>query len=205
MTNDPNLQESFLTQLIETVELKGWSTETLEDVCSQMSLSPLHYRIWFPNGINDILTFLEDRYDKEMLDFVESEQANLGVTQKINLALKTRILNTSRSKMLALKNSYYYLMPQNSIDANKSVWKTVDLIWRFAGDKSTDFNYYSKRTLLHGVYVASQAYYHLDESENHIRTQKFIESSLNQVVSSAKCLKKIPSYLGKIPILRMFI
>jgi ubiquinone biosynthesis protein COQ9 len=200
-----DMKSLFLEQLLSLVEVNGWSQQILEEICRNLNLSPKHYHIWFPGGADDILTLLEDRYDQEMLNILTNSSNVDGVTKKISAALKIRICATSRSKMLSIKNSCYYILPQNSGLGLKLSWKTVDLIWRYAGDESVDFNYYSKRSLLQGVYLASQTYYNLDTSEDHIMTHDFIDKSLNQVVSSAKFFKKIPQYLSKIPILRMFI
>jgi ubiquinone biosynthesis protein COQ9 len=34
-------------------------------------------------------------------------------------------------------------------------WRTADRIWRAAGDEATDFNHYSKRAILSGVYLST--------------------------------------------------
>jgi ubiquinone biosynthesis protein COQ9 len=201
-SNEKNL---FLELVIDMAELKGWSNNILEQACLDLNLDPKYYHVWFPGGINDILTHLEAKYDTEMLAILENSPQLSGITNKIAFAVKTRICDTSRSKLLAQQNSYHYMLPYNSICALRSSWRTVDLIWQYAGDASVDFNYYSKRGLLSPIYIAGQAYYNLDESENHTSTQKFIETSLNQVVNGAKYCKQIPEILHKVPILRIFL
>jgi ubiquinone biosynthesis protein COQ9 len=197
-------KQEFLDKVIELVQLSKWSDEILEEACCIMGLNPIHYYIWFPGGTNEILSFLEAKYDQEMLEIIKPAELN-GVTNKIAFALKTRILKTSKPKLLSIKNSYHYIKPANFAHGIKLAATTADLIWRYAGDTSIDFNYYSKRILLQGVYLSSQTYYYCDYSKNNINTQKFIERSLNQIVSSAKCLKQVPNCLNKIPIVRMFL
>jgi ubiquinone biosynthesis protein COQ9 len=199
-----DLRQRFLDKVIELVQLEKWSEQILKQACYALGLSGYHYRLWFANGVNDILSFLEAVYDQEMLTAIETTKID-GTTNKIAFALKVRILKTSKPKLLSMKNSAYYLRPANFAHGMRLAADTVDLIWRAASDRSLDFNYYSKRILLQGVYLSSQAYYYSDSSKDSINTEKFIESSLNQVVSSAKCLKKIPSWLNRIPVVRMFL
>ena len=205
MPDYATLKESFLQALVEKVEIEGWGEQIIEEVCLELDLDKKHYHIWFPQGTKEILDFLENKYDQEMLEVMKDSNQQQGVTNKIAYALKLRICDTSRSKMLSIKNSQFYINPVNAAGALKSSWRTVDRIWQYAGDKSVDFNYYSKRNLLHGVYLSCQTHYNLDKSENNIKTREFIDKSLSTVVESAKCIKKIPQLLKKIPFLRIFI
>ena len=43
-------------------------------------------------------------------------------------------------------------MPHQAPLAAKALYRTVDAIWHGIGDRSVDFNFYSKRALLAGVY-----------------------------------------------------
>jgi len=205
MPNFTASKENFIQELVQKVEIQGWSEQILEEVSTNLNLDKKHYHIWFPEGISQILDFLEDSYDQEMLKILADNNQQKGVTDKIAFALKTRICETSRSQMLSIKNSQFYLHPSNTASALEAGWRTVDLIWQYAGDKSVDFNYYSKRSLLHGVYLSSQTHYNLDNSGQNIKTREFIDRSLRTVVDTAKCVKKIPNLLKKIPFLRIFI
>ena len=46
-------------------------------------------------------------------------------------------------------------MPQNVPLGPRIGWRTADLMWRIAGDTSTDFNHYTKRMTLGGVYAST--------------------------------------------------
>jgi ubiquinone biosynthesis protein COQ9 len=205
MSKSETLREEFLQALLEKAEFQGWSEQVIEQVCVDIGLDKKHYHLWFSDGAREILDLLESRYDQEMLEIIAEQEEKKGITDKIAFALKTRICDTSRSQMLSIKNSQFYVNPANAPGALKSAWRTVDLIWQYAGDKSVDFNYYYKRSLLHGVYLSSQTHYNLDNSGQNIKTREFIDRSLRAVVDTAKCVKKIPNLLKKIPFLRIFI
>ena len=46
-------------------------------------------------------------------------------------------------------------MPQNVPLGLRIGWRTADLMWVQAGDSSTDFNHYTKRLTLGGVYAST--------------------------------------------------
>ena len=47
----------------------------------------------------------------------------------------------------------------------KALWRMCDLMWRAAGDTSTDHNWYTKRMILAGVYFSTLSIWLEDESE----------------------------------------
>jgi ubiquinone biosynthesis protein COQ9 len=48
-------------------------------------------------------------------------------------------------------------LPQNAPLAMRLVWSTADHLWRWAGDRSTDENHYSKRAILAAILVSTLA------------------------------------------------
>jgi ubiquinone biosynthesis protein COQ9 len=105
MPDYATLKESFLQALVEKVEIEGWGQQIIEEVCLELDLDKKHYHIWFPQGTKEILDFLENKYDQEMLEIIKDPNQQQGVTNKIAYALKLRICDISRSKMLSIKNS----------------------------------------------------------------------------------------------------
>ena len=101
----------------------------------------------------------------------------------------------------------YLLLASNNIQILKLLATTADEIWHQAGDTSTDFNYYSKRMLLAGVYSASFMKWLSDDSEHFIDTQKFVENRIEDVLKipavKAKISGKIFQFSSNIPFLRL--
>ncbi|WP_375318633.1 COQ9 family protein [Candidatus Tisiphia endosymbiont of Oplodontha viridula] len=122
------------------------------------------------------------------------------------LEINTNQVSYINSKLIHLKNRSYFTTPSNSIFATKIAFRTCDLIWRYAGDKSIDYNYYTKRGLLLSVYITSILYYIQDESENNVNTDQYITKSLSNIITmTSKCknMLKLPNPVD-IPIIRLF-
>jgi len=76
----------------------------------------------------------------------------------------------------------FLALPNNARLAPKLMWRAADAIWRAAGDASTDFNYYTKRALLSGVYGTTLMFWLTDESENFAATDAFLDRRIADVM-----------------------
>ena len=54
----------------------------------------------------------------------------------------------------------------------------MNALWYAAGDRATDFNYYTKRGLLAGVYLATLLYWLDDDSEGSAATWAFLDKRI---------------------------
>ena len=71
-------------------------------------------------------------------------------------------------------------------------------MWYLAGDKSTDYNHYTKRALLEYVYSTSIMCWLSDESPDYIDTKKFIATKIKQVLSIGKWKESALRFFRKI-------
>ena len=62
-------------------------------------------------------------------------------------------------------------------------------MWILAGDKSLDYNYYTKRILLGGIYITTVLYW-LD-SDNRDDVSKFIDRRISNIMEFEKIKKNI--------------
>jgi ubiquinone biosynthesis protein COQ9 len=81
--------------------------------------------------------------------------------------------------------------PPNLPLAAKLLYDTVDTIWHAAGDRSTDFNFYTKRGLLAGVYAATTLYWLDDRSDDMAATEAFLERRLGEVLAIPKLRERV--------------
>lgn len=199
-----NAKELFLSSLSKALTDNCWSKNILLKTNEECGFTPGYYYILFPNGLKEIVTAYEKRQDMHMIELLTKEEKPKKIRQMIAKALEIRLTRIG-SKKAALNQSSYFMIPTNLIQGLECAGATCDTIWRFAGDKSTDFNYYTKRGLLLSVYLSAQAYYFADESEGHQKTKEFIDTSLDNIINiaSLKNRFKLPS-IEDIPILRLF-
>jgi ubiquinone biosynthesis protein COQ9 len=79
------------------------------------------------------------------------------------------------------------------------LYDTVDAIWYAAGDTATDFNFYTKRALLAGVYAATTLCWLEDRSREMEETHAFLDRRINDIMAIPRYGKELHERLDRLP------
>ena len=96
-------------------------------------------------------------------------------------------------------------MPQNAARSVQMGWRSADIMWRLAGDTATDYNHYTKRAILGGIYSATLAVFVNDDSEGRETTYKFLDRRIDGVMRFEKFKHKLTSREVELPSLSRFL
>jgi ubiquinone biosynthesis protein COQ9 len=96
-------------------------------------------------------------------------------------------------------------MPQNAPRALQIGWRSADIMWRLAGDTATDYNHYTKRTILAGIYSATLAFFINDDSEGKEKTYEFLDRRIDGVMKFEKFKAKLTNGDRELPSLTRFL
>ena len=83
------------------------------------------------------------------------------------------------------------LKPNLIVSSNKTLFKIADEIWFLAGDKSTDYNYYTKRIILMNIYAITFSFFVFDNSKDLERTKKFLDKEISTVLKFGNLKNKL--------------
>lgn len=197
MKNLDQQRTEFIAKAISFICKKGFSKEAMEATSETLGNERIYYKLLFQD-IAEIVCYFEDMEDKKMLKTIGKKKDGDSVRGHIGSMLKYRIKEISGGREMLLQLKEYYFSLKHAHEGPKAVWNTSDVIWKAAGDKSLDMNYYSKRFLLSSVYTMSLKHYAAGKAD----IDEYIENALNKVVKVAGKLK-LPK-MEDIPILRMF-
>ena len=109
----------------------------------------------------------------------------------------TRIEILNKDKKFYNKTFNHLLLPQNTKILKKNLYKSVDTMWYLAGDNSTDFNFYTKRLILSGIYVSTLLIFfnkNIEEAENNI------DKSLKRIAKLPKLKERLSFIKENLPI-----
>ena len=84
-------------------------------------------------------------------------------------------------------------MPQNLARTAKIGWHSADIMWRLAGDAAADFNHYTKRATLAGIYAATLAVLVDDKSEGLAETRAFLDRRIAGIMRFEKAKAQLLS------------
>ena len=83
--------------------------------------------------------------------------------------------------------------PNNSL---KILFNISDEIWFLAGDKSLDFNFYSKRFILMNIYLNSFLYLISQKNRDLNSLENFVEKQIKAILTFGKFKQKFKSLVG---------
>ena len=126
---------------------------------------------------------LEATEAQQLVENVDAlEQADLEslkVRERVSLAVQTRLGLMLPHREAIRRGLSFLALPQNAALGTQLLWRTADAIWWAAGDSATDHNYYSKRTLLVGVYSSTLLVWLDDQSEEQSDSKAFLERRID--------------------------
>lgn len=190
MPSREDLKEKILKRALIHVPFDGWSKNILEQAAVEEGLDPSYSWRLFPKGPHDAIALWSKLLDQEMLALLPSPEG-FKIREKVALGVKTRLSLLTPHKEAARKTGLFLAMPPHVALATRLIYRTVDEIWHYAGDTSTDYNYYTKRGLLAWVYSATFLYWLKDTSEDHEKTWVFLEKRIEEVLKLPKIPQKI--------------
>ena len=183
---DPTLDEirAALAPLIaDTAAFDGFSQAALADAAQRLGVDADVARLAFPGGGRDMVDAWFAAIDAAMADRWPAEAlATLKIRERITTLVEARIDLLAPNRESLRRALALLALPTNAPHAAKLGWRAADLMWRLAGDTATDFNHYSKRTILAAVYGSTMAVFLNDESEDFIETRAFLARRIEQVM-----------------------
>ncbi len=165
----------------------GWDEAALAMAAAELGVPADRARLAFPGGAAAMIDAWFDWIDKAMLEAFPPERiAEMKIRDRIRNLLLFR-LQTLAPYREALRRALAILAsPRNAPQAAALAWRSADRIWRLAGDTASDFNHYSKRAILIGVYGSTTMVFLDDASEDLAETRAFLDRRIEDVMRFEK-------------------
>ena len=184
----------------------GWTEEALAMAAEELGVPPGRARLAFPGGAIEMVDAWFDWIDKAMLIAFPPERiAQMKIRERIRDLILFRF-ETMRPHREALRRALAVLaMPQNLAAAARLAWRSADRLWRLAGDTATDFNHYSKRAILVGVYGSTTLVFLDDNDEDLADTRAFLGRRIDDVMRFEKFKASWRGTRERLPSLSRFL
>ena len=185
-------RQAILAAVLRRVPHQGWSEASLRAALRELGYQPSVGRRAFPGGIDDVLARFVAEADRRMAeDMAARDLASLRVRERIAAAVRCRLEAVAPHRAAVRRAVAFYARPTRAPAALGALYRTVDAMWRAAGDEATDFSFYTKRALLAAVYGATLLYWLDDRSEGSAETWAFLDRRIAEVM-------KIPQLRGRL-------
>jgi ubiquinone biosynthesis protein COQ9 len=197
--NDPDspLRDRLADAVMAEAVFEGWTRASLAAAAARLGLPAGEADRLFPGGPVQVLTYVSERADRCTVEDMEKEGiATQKIRDRIKSAVRIRLERHTGEREAARRALALLALPLNAGLGLKLLYKTVDAMWYAAGDTSTDFNFYTKRATLAGVYSSTLLYWLNDRSEGSEATWAFLDRRIDDVMKIEELKSRVRSWTG---------
>ena len=170
----------------------GWSERALATAAAELGVPADRARLAFKGGAAQMIDAWFDSIDQAMLAAFPPERVTaLKIRERIRALLLFRFEATAPYREALRRAVAVLALPRNAPEAARLAWRAADRIWRAAGDEATDFNHYTKRITLIGVYSSTTLVFLDDDSEGMADTQAFLDRRIDGVMRFEKAKARL--------------
>ncbi len=171
----------------ENAVFDGWSRKAVDSAAEQLGVDPIQARLAMPKAQAGLIDLYIQEVDRALEAwFTPKRLQGMKIREKIRALVWKRLEIMGPAREAVRRGLAILAMPQNIPLALRVSWRTADLMWRIAGDTSTDFNHYTKRMTLGAVYASTLLAWLDDQSEGWKDTAGFLDRRIDDVMRFEK-------------------
>lgn len=195
-----NLRARLLDAALPHIAFDGWSMTALRAAAHDLGVSEVLARNAFPGGPAELIEAFSNEIDRRMLAGLEARDlTTMRIRDRIHAAVRVRLELLTPHREAVRRGLSFLALPLNAALGARCLYRTVDAMWHAAGDTSTDYNFYSKRLLLSGVYSSTLLFWLNDRSEGHAATWAFLDRRIDDALRFGGTLGKSVASLLDLP------
>ena len=177
-------RDAALDALVAAQPFPGWTVTGLQQAAGPDA------DLLFPGGPFDMVESWCDLVDRRM-----PQAAGERVPDRMRAAILDR-LDMVRPAKEAVRRGLALLATRPATSARVTA-RTVDALWHAAGDRSADWNWYTKRATLAGVYGATLLFWLRDDGDDDAATQAFLDRRLAAVGQIGQLRRRASAWLQR--------
>ena len=182
---------SLLDAALRHVPFDGWTWTAIDAGARDLALAPGEAHRLFPGGPQELIRAFSSAADRQMLETLEGlDLGAMKIREKVAAGVRARLDAVAGHREAVRSGLAFFTLPQNLAAGLSCLYRTVDALWYAAGDKATDYNFYTKRALLAGVYSSTLLFWLNDKSEDFAATWAFLDRRIAEVLKVAGRLGK---------------
>ena len=177
---------AFIEALLPWAARAGWTEEACAQAALELGHEPSYAAALFPDLEPETLIRWGFRRALVRADLGDSTFQAQGTTEKIKQGV-WRLLSSWAEYPEALRAALSSTTGRPAF-GSRLLWHLADQIWRAAGDRSVDHNFYTKRTLLAWVLGTTSLVWLEDKSPGRTESQAFLQNRIEGVLRAGQVL-----------------
>lgn len=181
------LRRQLVPAIADAAAFDGWSMEAVVHAARMADVDPELAKYAFRDGPMAMIATWVGHVDARMAATVSAESlTGLPIRERIRRLVMARLDAVAGREEALTRALAIMAMPQNAVAATRLGWRSADAMWRLAGDTATDYNHYTKRAILAGIYAATLHVFARDKSENKAETRAFLDRRIEGIIRFEK-------------------
>ena len=181
----------------EFVSENGLTKNCLENISKKYGLNTDETDLLFPQGNIDLIKFALEQLNNDLEVYCRQiDLIRLPIHKRIRKILLSKISLMNKDKLFYRSIFLNLLIPKKNFSLSSQLYNSVDQLWFIAGDSSTDFNFYTKRLILSGIYSRVMLFFFNNNNQEEL--ENILDESLKRV-------SKIPEIKSKLKIFKDFL
>ena len=123
---------------------------------------------------------------------------SMKIREKICLAIIARLKELEPHKNLIKASTRHTLCPHYGKGHLKAIWNACDAIWYWAGDTSTDFNHYTKRSLLAIIIAKTYTQWLRTTQTNWPELERSTEKLIDHVMQIPRLKSRVAGFFSSL-------
>lgn len=170
----------------------GWSETAVATAAAEAGVDPALAALSYKGGAMDMIAAWIAHADAAMAEaWPPATLAVMPIRARIRALVLSRLEAVAGQKEALRRALAIMAMPANAVRALQLGWRSADAMWRLAGDTATDYNHYTKRAILAGVYAATLAVFVDDASDGMADTRAFLDRRIDGIMRFEKAKARL--------------
>ena len=196
MTQAASRRDGERLRLLEAtlahVPFDGWTTAAMRSGAQDAGLPDADVERLFPRGPDEMIALFVAQADRGMAEeLARLDLSAMRIRDRIATAVRVRLTGNAAHREAVRKAVALQALPRNGPGGLRALYRTVDAIWYAAGDRSTDFSFYTRRLLLGAVYASTLLFWLDDDTEDFKATWAFLDRRIGNVMGIGKLTGRI--------------
>ncbi|MEM6422068.1 MAG: COQ9 family protein [Pseudomonadota bacterium] len=182
-----DISDRLIEAALPHVVFDGWSAETLSRAAEDADIALHDAETAFPRGGVDMALAFHRRADRQLAeDLATTDLSAMKIRERVTHCVRRRLEIVGDHRDAVRRGATLLALPIYAADSAQAVWGTADTIWSACGDTAEDYNWYTKRAILSGVYSSTVLYWLGDESDGSQSTWDFLDRRIENVMQFEK-------------------
>lgn len=165
----------------------GWTADSFTAAVKESGVDAGLAHLACPREELDLIIHWSNQMDAQAEKAIlDKDIADMKVRDRVTFCVLARLEAIGPNEEAARRARARLLLPDAVTESASLVWNSCDTVWRAIGDQSTDFNFYSKRAILSGVYGSTLSVWLGESDPEKPRAREFLDHRIENVMQFEK-------------------